>query len=327
MNMKYTIKEIAELTGVAKSTVSKALNGQKGVSEEKRIEIMKLASEYNYIPNAAARALSHNKSETIGILISADYEYTLSTSYWIEIISAVSCEAEKNGYNLLVITQDKDDPLKSLENAIFKKSIDGLVVPAEYVHADLIKLLNTSGIPFVIQGRTPLCNHYCVDVRNKEGAYLLTSRLIENGGKNIACISGPKEFLYNKERVEGFKSALKEQGIKNPPVVHSPYTEEETVKNISAFLKQKPQIDSVFITAGGDFLFFIFDTMRKFGFDLDKIGFAVFDDYKPIHYIIKPVVSARQPIKQMGAQNARILLQLINNEEPPNSSLFDISIV
>ena len=43
--MKYTIKEIAELTGVAKSTVSKALNGQKGVSEEKRIEIMKLASE------------------------------------------------------------------------------------------------------------------------------------------------------------------------------------------------------------------------------------------------------------------------------------------
>ena len=111
------------------------------------------------------------------------------------------------------------------------------------------------------------------------------------------------------------------------PVVHSPYTEEETVKNISAFLKQNPKIDSVFITAGGDFLFFIFDTMRKAGFNLDKIGFAVFDDYKPIHYIIKPVVSARQPIKQMGAQNAKILLQPINNEEPPNSSLFDISIV
>lgn len=325
--MKYTINEIAEMTGVAKSTVSKALNGQKGVSEEKRIEIMKLASEYNYIPNAAARALSHSKSETIGILISSDSEYTLSTSYWMEIISAVSYEAEKNGYNLLVITQDKDEPLKSLENAILKKSIDGLVVPAEYMRADLVKLLNTSGIPFVIQGRSQLCSHYCIDVRNKEGAYLLTSRLIENGGKNIACISGPKEFLYNNERAEGFKSALREHGIKNPPVVHSQYTEEETVKNISAFLKKNPQIDSVFITAGGDFLFFIFDTMRNAGFDLGKIKFALFDDYKPIHYIIKPLVFARQPIRQMGAQDTRILLQLINKESPPKLSLFDISIV
>ena len=72
--MNYTIKEIAELTGVAKSTVSKALNGQKGVSKEKRQEILKLASKCNYVPNAAARALSHSKSETIGILISSDAE-------------------------------------------------------------------------------------------------------------------------------------------------------------------------------------------------------------------------------------------------------------
>ena len=46
MNMKYTIKEIAELTGVAKSTVSKALNGQKGVSEEKRELMMKLKHSF-----------------------------------------------------------------------------------------------------------------------------------------------------------------------------------------------------------------------------------------------------------------------------------------
>ncbi|MGN0729241.1 LacI family DNA-binding transcriptional regulator [Treponema sp.] len=321
-----TIEKIAELTGVAKSTVSKALNGQKGVSEEKRIEIMKLVTEYNYIPNAAARALSHNKSETIGILISSDYEYTLSTSYWIEIISAVSCEAEKNGYNLLVITQDKEEPLKALENAILKKSIDGLVVPAEYVCPELVRLLNTSGIPFVLQGRSSLCNHYCVDVRNMEGAHLLTSRLIENGGKNIACISGPEKFLYNKERVEGFKAALKEHGLKNPLILHSEYTENETVKNVGQFLEKNPQVDSIFITAGGDFLFFIFDTLRKHGFSLDKTGIAVFDDYKPMHFFVTPVAAARQPIKQMGAQNTRILLQLINNEAPPKISLFDISI-
>ena len=69
--MKYSIKEISELAHVAPSTVSKALNGQRGVSEEKRAEIIKIAGEHNYIPNASARALSHKSAEAIGLIIPA----------------------------------------------------------------------------------------------------------------------------------------------------------------------------------------------------------------------------------------------------------------
>lgn len=325
--MNYTIKEIAELTGVAKSTVSKALNGQKGVSEEKRQKILKLASKCNYVPNAAARALSHSKSENIGILISSDAEYMINSSYWMEIIVSVAEEAERNNYNILLIRQDEKDPLKSLQNAVFKRAIDGVVIPAEQATKEIIKLLEKANIPFVFQGKSALWSNYCVDVKNEDGGKVLTTKLLENGCRKIGCIAGPEEFSYNKERVEGFKAALKDYGIEHCPVVYTDYKRDETLANIKKFIKENPGLDSFFITAGGDFLFHIFDAMKECGLKDGKTSLAIFDDCPQIHYLPYRIFSARQPVKQMGFQDAKILFQLIKGENPPKLSLFDINLV
>ena len=172
------------------------MNGQKGVSEKKRAQIMRLASKMNYIPNAAARALSHNMSDTIGVIISADTEYTLQNLYWLEFIVAVSEEAERHNCNLLIIAQGKDN-FKPLENAVRKRAVDGLVIPAELAYPDAIQFIKESKMPFVLQGQSSLFGHYCVDVRNKEGAEILTSRLVESGYKKIACIAGPDELCFS----------------------------------------------------------------------------------------------------------------------------------
>ncbi|MCI5830922.1 MAG: LacI family DNA-binding transcriptional regulator [Treponema sp.] len=325
--MNYTIKEIAELTGVAKSTVSKALNGQKGVSEEKRQEILKLVSKCNYVPNAAARALSHNKSETIGILISSDAEYMINSSYWMEIIVSVAEEAERNNYNILLIRQDEKEPLKSLQNAVFKRAIDGIVIPAEQATMEIIKLLNKAEIPFVFQGKSNLCSNYCVDIKNEEGARILTEKLLESGCKKIGCIAGPEVFSYNQERAEGFRAALKNYGIDEYPIVFTDYKREETLANIKNFIKANPGLDSFIIMAGGDFLFHIFDAMKECGLKDGKTSLAIFDDCPQIHYLPYRIFSARQPVKQMGFQDAKILFQLIKGENPPKLSLFDINLV
>lgn len=324
--MNYTINEIARLVGVTKSTVSKAMNGQKGVSEKKRAQIMRLASKMNYIPNAAARALSHNMSDTIGVIISADTEYTLQNLYWLEFIVAVSEEAERHNCNLLIIAQGKDN-FKPLENAVRKRAVDGLVIPAELAYPDAIQFIKESKMPFVLQGQSSLFGHYCVDVRNKEGAEILTSRLVESGYKKIACIAGPDEFRYNEERVEGFKSVMAKNGVDLPPTVNSGYMEEETRKNVRSLVKRIPDLDALFITAGGDFAFYIFDALRDAGFDLEKIGFAIFDYNQLFRHLPYKIISARQPVREMGLQDAKILFELINKENPPKTSLFDITLV
>ena len=324
--MKSTIKKLSEMAHVTKSTVSKALNGQKGVSEEKRQEIMRLASEINYRPNANARALAHQKTEMIGLVIPPDARYSLSGAYWSEIIASVADEANKNNYNLLLIVAEKNAIGKTLENVILKRSVDGLIVAAEQITTEEISMLDTSGIPFVIQGRSPLCSHCCVDVRNQDGAEMLTKKLVDKGYKNIGCISGPDSFLYVKERIAGFRNVIKAAGLNDAMVMNTYYSEEETVKNTRQFIQTYPDLDALFITGGGDFVFYIIDTLKEEKINLKKFGFAVFDDYMPFRFLPFPIISARQPIKQMGTQDAKLLFQLIDKEDPPLLSLFDISI-
>ena len=78
---KLTINEIAKMANVAKSTVSKALNGQKGVSEENRKRILSLVEDVNYQPNATARALAQNKTGIIGFVLPHSASTSLTESY------------------------------------------------------------------------------------------------------------------------------------------------------------------------------------------------------------------------------------------------------
>lgn len=325
--MNYTIAEISEMAHVAKSTVSKALNGQKGVSEAKRQEILKLVGDMNYRPNLAARALAKRKTETIGLIIPADVDYTLSGVYWSVIIAAVADEASKRNYNLLLIMLNKENPLKTLEDTILKQSVDGLVIPAELLSPQSYSMLASSDMPFVLQGRTSFCEHCCVDVRSEEGAVKLTKRLMEKGFSRIGCIAGPESFLYTQERISGFKKALAAASLPSDMVMTTLYSEKETKENVRRFLEEHKDLDALFLAAGGEFAFYVFEVLKERKVSMDNFGIAVFDEYRPFHFLPFPVIAGRQPIRQMGAQDARNLFQLMEKENPPSLSLFDIEIL
>ncbi|BDC97369.1 MULTISPECIES: LacI family DNA-binding transcriptional regulator [Treponema] len=325
--MNYTIAEISKMANVAKSTVSKALNGQKGVSEAKRQEILKLVGDMNYRPNLAARALAKRKTETIGLVIPADVDYTLSGVYWSVIIASVAEEASKRGYNLLLMTLNKENPLKTLEDAILKQSADGLIFPSELLTVQEYNMLSASDMPFVIQGRAPFANHCCVDVRSEDGAFRLTKRLVEKGFRHIGCVTGPDSFLYTQERISGFKKALAESSLDCDMIIGTLYSESTTKENVRKFLDEHPAIDALFLAAGGEFAFYVFEVLKERNVDMGKFGIAVFDECRSFGFLPFPVISGRQPIRQMGAQDARNLFQLIDKETPPSLSLFDIEIL
>ena len=325
--MNYTIAEISKMANVAKSTVSKALNGQKGVSEAKRQEILKLVGDMNYRPNLAARALAKRKTETIGLIIPSDVDYTLSGVYWSVIIAAVADEASKRNYNLLLIMLNADKPLKTLEDTILKQSVDGLVIPAELLNAQAYTMLSSSDMPFVLQGRASFASHCCVDVRSEDGAFRLTKKLVEKGFSHIGCIAGPESFLYTQERIAGFKKALADSSLENDVIVTTRYSEEATKESVRRLLDEKPNLDALFLAAGGEFAFYVFEVLQERGVDMSHFGIAVFDEYRPFHFLPFPVIAGRQPIRQMGSQDARNLFQLIEKETPPSLSLFDIEIL
>jgi LacI family transcriptional regulator len=92
-------------------------------------------------------------------------------------------------------------------------------------------------------------------------------------------------------------------------------------------LDEKPNLDALFLAAGGEFAFYVFEVLQERGVDMSHFGIAVFDEYRPFHFLPFPVIAGRQPIRQMGSQDARNLFQLIEKETPPSLSLFDIEIL
>lgn len=318
---KLTINEIAKMANVSKGTVSKAMNGQKGVSEENRQRILSLVKDVNYRPNAIARALAQNKTGLIGIVLPHSVSTSLMENYWIEIITSVTEEIEKKGNNLIVIapSSQKEDPYESLRNIILRRSVDGLIMGAENLNPDLMELIISSGIPFIFIGQNPKYPHFAIDVNNKEGAYLVTKELInhlENKPKNICCITGPEEYIYTCERVKGFLKAVKEEKIESFIISHTDYSKESLEKSVLNILERYPDPDAFFIAAGGDFFLSIMDFLRLEGINIKKKVVGVFDDSRIFDYLDFPIIAAKQPLKEIGEITAKNLFDLMIEKQP-----------
>lgn len=327
--MKLTINEIAQIANVAKSTVSKALNGQKGVSEEKRKQILALAEELNYEPSASAQALASSRTGSIGILIPHEASYSLSGAYWSAIITSVAQVANEHNHSLLILTPKKgDDISEPVESVIRRRNVDGLIIGAEQLDPKITSRLLEEQIPFVFIGRNPQIQHYSVDVDNFGGSERLVTQLVLSGYKKIACLAGPAEYLYSQERVSGYYSALKKAGLSWSAVKNTIYSSDASRLAVLELLDKHPDIDGLYVTAGGEFLLDCIDVLKLSGTNPKKIGFGAFDDYRFFDYINIPVCTIRQPLSLIATTAANLLFEFLSGRVPSQMNhILDVELV
>jgi len=315
--MKLTINEIAELAQVAKSTVSKALNGQKGVSEEKRKLILKLAEQLDYHPNASAQALALNRSGSIGFVLPHQAGMSLSGAYWSAIITAVAQEARSHNYNLLILSPGPDDDLAApIDSVLKRRNVDGLIIGAEHLDSKAVSTLILEEVPFVLIGRSPNVRHYSVDVDNEAASRKIVSHLASKGRRRIACLAGPREHSYTQERVQGYLAALRDAGLEWSAVEYSNYELEEVTRAIGRLLGAHDDIDALYMTAGGEFVLDAIDVLKASKGDLSGFGMAVFDDYRFFDYLSIPISRLRQPLSAIGTTSASVLFEIMEGRKP-----------
>lgn len=327
--MKLTINEIAEMAHVAKSTVSKAINGQKGVSESNRQRILEIIHQVNFQPNVSARALAQNRTSAIGIVLPHSVT-SLSGTFWATVVSAVAAEANRHNNSLMVISPQEGEKLKleTLEAIVNRHCVDGLIIGAEQVQSQTIMNVLLQDIPFVFIGKNQFLDHYAVDVTNRKSALNVTEQLIARGYKKIGCIAGPENFKYIKERVQGFKDALEKAGLDSSIITYSDYKKESAVKAASAFFEQHKDIDALFLAAGGEFVLNVIEALKSSGRDLKSIGLGVFDDSRIFDFLDWSIVAARQPVENMAQCAAAMLFDIINGNPPEKKyNCFDAEII
>lgn len=217
--MKVLLKDIARSTGFTVNTVSRALRDKSDISDKTKKIIKRVAKEMNYIGDGIAGALRLGFTKTIAIILG-----DISNPYFAIIIRGIESEARNNGYNTIIInTEGKYNIEEQAIYSAINKKADGLILcPTQESDKD-VRFLQENKIPFVLLGRRykNINTDYVVS-DDVKGGYIATKHLIDLGHKRILMLNAPKYISSAKERLQGYKKALKEEGIEsNKDLIHS----------------------------------------------------------------------------------------------------------
>ncbi|TCO68655.1 LacI family DNA-binding transcriptional regulator [Caldanaerobacter subterraneus] len=314
--MAVTIKDIARLANVSVTTVSRVINNKpEGVSEETRQKILKLVKELGYQPNAIARGLVTKKTKTIGLIIP-----DISNPFFPDIARGVEDSAHIYGYNVFLCNTD-DNLEKESEyiRALKEKYVDGIIftssVPSDYQH---IMELVRDGVPIVMMDRRMESEEiYGVFIDNYEGGYLATKHLIDLGHRKIGCITGPLKVKNARERLEGYKRALLDNGIEVDErlIFEGDYKINSGIIGTEKLLNDNKDITAIF--ACNDLMAYgAYKTIRSYGYKIpDDISVVGFDDILLSQIMEPQLTTIRQPAYDMGLTAARMLIKLIEGKK------------
>ena len=211
MKEKITLQKIAEKTGFSVNTVSHALNDKPDISEKTKEIIKETANSLGYIGNASACYLRSGKSKSIAIILG-----DITNPHFSIMVREIETCIREFGYTVFILNSEENE--KNEHNAILssiRKNVDGIIIcPVQKTNKN-IKLLEQTGVPFVLIGRhfDDMDTDYivCDDIN---GGYIATKHLLNLGHKNILFLNGREYISSSKERFCGFKKAYKEFGIK-----------------------------------------------------------------------------------------------------------------
>ena len=109
-NGRVSIRSVAAAAGVAIGTVSKALNGDREISEATRARVLQAARELGYVPDAAARTLATGRTDTLGLVI-CRAEHLRVDAFVPQALHGVYRVARERGFKVVVeALEDPDQP-------------------------------------------------------------------------------------------------------------------------------------------------------------------------------------------------------------------------
>ena len=320
--MKVTIHEIAKSLNIDSSTVSRALNDSKRVSDKTKQIILAKADEMGYSPNRLASNLRQNKSNTIGVIIPRISRYFFSST-----IAGIEEAAFSKGYNVVISQSLEKNSRESkiLDNFISSR-MDGILMAVAWEEdsVDHLEKLLRSKTPLVFFDRhtVQLKNSNKVILDDFKGGFEATEHLIFQGCKKIIHFAGPQTLELYRKRFEGYKMALKKHDLYFDPslVDVSNLLIEDGELAIKKLLKEHPDLDGIFSSndrAAVDALRYLQKINRKVPEEIAIVGFS----NDPLSLVTEPPISTVDQFGfEMGKKACNLLMENIQNDNTSNKN-------
>jgi DNA-binding LacI/PurR family transcriptional regulator len=315
-----TLDEVARVAGVSRATVSRVVNGVATVDEGMRQVVEQAISSTGYRPNQAARSLVTRRAGSIALML-PEQSRMIGDPFFVQVVSGVTGVVRATGVHLVLMMADADTSEHVLAD-VRQGRLDGVILI--YTHHDdpLPGLLIEANLPVVMSGRPdrPLSISY-VDVNQIAGAALVADHLVARGRRRIATISGPADSTAGQDRLAGFLDAMFAHGNRDVVVVEGDYTSAGGAAAMERLLIERPDVDGIFVASdlmaqGG------LTVLRRHGRRVpDDIAVVGFDDSSAALSCDPPLTTVRQPVEEMAAEMARLLLKQVERPDVPVSSV------
>lgn len=309
---KVTIFDVAQAAQTSYATVSRVLNNHDTVNAETRARVLRVIDELGYVANRNARSLAGAQTNMIGLLI-----HGMDGGYVSELIMSIEDETTKFGYDLVVYSTHRHKHKEAqFVHTLTQGHVDGLLMMPPFNFDAYHDLLRQSDFPFVLidqEGNDDITT--TVNPTNWQGAYDATQYLITLGHRQIAFITGYMQMGVSVDRLAGYKAALADADISvdETLIFEGNFRENGGYEATQQLLKLK-QLPTA-IVASNDFTAIgALNALRDASFHIpEDISLIGFDDIAIAAYMSPALTTVRLPIRQMGREALRMLLEQIKN--------------
>lgn len=312
--IRIRITDVAKKAGVSTTTVSRVINNERYVSEEKRKLVEKAIGELGYSPNRMARSLVRQKTNLIGVIVPQ-----VNLSFYYSIITTMERVAFEQGYNLF-ICNTIHNAKKELQYLKLCKElrVDGLILMHEQLHEDSIQFIKDWGIEAVsASGEMDGIDIPSILVDNRKAAKEITTYLINMGHRHIHFIAGSKDpHATLTTRLSGFYDAIKESNEDIQfEVEYGDYSIMSGYKAMEKFI-QSGNIPTAIFAISDDMAIGAINCMKEYGIKVpEEISVVGFDGSDISRHFLPRLTTVEQPIDEIGEQTILSLIKLINGEK------------
>jgi LacI family transcriptional regulator len=314
--MPLTLEDIARLSGVSRSTVSRVINADVNVKEDTRRKVLEIIQDINFQPNLAAKGLATGRTNVIGIVIPASVSTLFTDPYFPQFIQGVATACNNRNFLVMLWLAEPEYERRMISRILHNGLVDGVIVASTLMNDPIVTSLYESKMPFILIGRHPTLDVNYLDVDNLQAGWKATMHLLRLGYKRIATITGPQDQSSGYDRYQGYLKALQDYGqpIRPELAMEGDFTEEGSYKAMQRLIPHKP--DAIF--AASDMMAYgAMRALREANLRIpEDVGVVGFDDMPTSAKTNPPLTTVRQQVSQMGSKAVEVLIALIGKEIP-----------
>ncbi len=320
---RVSITDVAREARVAISTVSAALNGRGGVSEQTRDRVIDIAQRLGWVPSIRGRSLVSRRAWAVGLLVQRPASVLEADPFFAGLIGGIETVLDKAGYALLLqLAADRERVLQRVSLWARSEVVDGIFLTDVITDDPRFALVEKLGLPAVaINPGVRWDGVASVHQQHLPGIRALLHHLLDAGHRRIAHVAGPDAFVHSREREAAWRAELDAAGLPPGALVRGDFTSESGARAADQLLAS-PDPPTAVVCANDLTAIGFISRASALGLSVPRdVSVTGFDGIQLSGFTAPPLTTVQTSPHDLGAEAARLLLGLIGTGEAGHSEI------